>query len=522
MPGPTRRSQVTAGGACAARLLTLVGIECLGLGHTLGTGLLLIYFVYGLAFWTMGLAVLLESGRAAMQADVRSLRWLASFGMLHGSHEWLEAYLLSASHLGVQLPAWFAWLRISLLIISFSMLMAYAVATLRQAPPTFARQALLAATLVFATLALPWVLGTIRTSSTVLWVSSADAASRYLLAVPSAMLTALAMRARAKQEDSRQRHAIASNLEVAAAGFGVYGLSQLVVHALPWFPANTINRDGFLALLGVPIQTLRAISAAVISVGLLRAMQAAEQDRQRLFVDAHQARLASLVQQDALRRDLLRHVVRSQEEERSRIARELHDQVAQLLTAFSLELASLRSKIRRAETVEMVARLQQLSRQMSESLYQLVRDLRPSQLDSLGLIPALKALTSQDFGIKGLDVTVRVSGKPRPLDGLVDTALFRVAQEALANVSRHARAAHAELDLRYEDDRVTLRIRDEGCGFDPGARFFPPRGWGLAGMRERVEGLGGRLELRSAPSLGATVEAVIPLPADRAEEPDYE
>ena len=150
----------------------------------------------------------------------------------------------------------------------------------------------------------------------------------------------------------------------------------------------------------MPIQVLRALTAVVISIGLLRAMQAAEQDRQRLFVDAQQARLAALMQQDALRRDLLRHVVRSQEDERARIARELHDQVAQLLTAFSLELASLRSKLRRAETIDMVARLQQLSRQMSESLYHLVHDLRPSHLDNLGLVPALKALLGQESGLR--------------------------------------------------------------------------------------------------------------------------
>jgi two-component system sensor histidine kinase DegS len=158
---------------------------------------------------------------------------------------------------------------------------------------------------------------------------------------------------------------------------------------------------------------------------------------------------------------------------------------------------------------------------MSESLYQLVRDLRPPQLDSLGLVPALRALVSQDHRTQDLDVNVRVSGSSRQLDGLIDTAMFRVAQEALANVARHAHTGHADLDLQYEPDRVTLGIRDEGCGFDPAADFFPPRGWGLAGMRERVEGLGGHLELRSAPSLGTTVEAVIPLRVDRLEDLDH-
>jgi signal transduction histidine kinase len=487
----------------------------------LGIGLLLIYFIYGLAFWAMGLAVLLESGREATQREARSLRWLASFGMAHGSHEWLEAYLKSAAQVGVWLPAWLGWLRIAVLAVSFGLLLAFALASLRKAPPPFRRRAIFGVAVVVSVLAVPCALGTIRTFSIVSWEASADVASRYVLAVPSAALTALAMWQRSRNEGSRRRSAIASNLRLAAVGFAIYAMSQMLVQPLPWFPANTLNQNSFVALVGVPVQALRAVTAVVIAAGLLRAMQAAEQDRQRLFVDANQARLAAMVQQDAMRRDLLRHVVRSQEEERSRIARELHDQVAQLLTAFSLELASLRSKLRRAETIEMVARLQQLSRQMSESLYQLVRDLRPPQLDGLGLIPALKALASRDHGTQDLDVNVRVSGASRQLDGLIDTALFRVAQEALTNVVRHAHTGHADLDLQYETDHVTLRIRDEGCGFDPAANFFPPRGWGLAGMRERVEGLGGHLELHSAPSLGTTVEAVIPLGTYRPEDLDH-
>ena len=354
-------------------------------------------------------------------------------------------------------------------------------------------------------------LGLARSPDAVTWIVSLDAAARYMLAVPSALMASLAMWATAHDEASRRRSRIASSLRLAALGFAVYALSQLFVHPHALVPREH-PQPGDLRerSRGMPIQVLRALTAVVISVGLLRAMQSAEQDRQRLFIDAHQARLAALVQQDALRRDLLRHVVRSQEDERARIARELHDQVAQLLTAFSLELASLRSKLRRAETIEMVTRLQQLSRQMSESLYHLVRDLRPSHLDNLGLVPALKALLGQEYGLRGLDVDVHVSGCARQLDGLIDTALYRVAQESLINVSRHAQVNRADLELHYDADQVSLQVRDRGCGFDPAADFFPPRGWGLAGMRERVEALGGHLELRSSPSLGTTVEAVIP------------
>jgi signal transduction histidine kinase len=340
-----------------------------------------------------------------------------------------------------------------------------------------------------------------------------DSAARYVLAVPSAALASLALVGSARSAAARDQARVAANLRLGAIGFAVYGASQALVPPQPWFPASLINHESFLSVTGVPIQGVRAAVAALISFGLLRAMQAVERQRQTDWIAANQARLAAVKQRDTLRRDLLRHVVRSQEDERARIARELHDQIAQLLSAFSLDLGALRSKLKRADLTQTVGRLQEQVRDMSQALYDLVRDLRPSHLDSLGLVPALKFLGSEEYGPKGLEVEVRVTGKPRPLGGLVDTGLFRVAQESLTNVLRHAHVAQAEIEVLYDGDRVCMRVRDRGRGFDPDADFNPPRGWGLAGMRERVEALSGRFALRTAPDEGTTVEAVIPLGA---------
>ncbi|MFH1184320.1 MAG: sensor histidine kinase [Chloroflexota bacterium] len=484
----------------------------------MGTGLLLVYFVYGLAFWAMGLAVLLESGRAASTDQARSLHWLSAFGILHGTHEWLEAYLLAARSLGAPLPAWLDWFRLGLLTTSFGCLYAYALTALRLTRIPSGRRNWQYSLPILASLYLLVAVGSAYRNAPVQWPPVLDAASRYVLAVPSAVLAAVALSAAARADDSRNRPAISANLRLAAGGFAVYALAQVFVHRLPWFPASLVNQETFLSLTGVPIQAVRAVMAALISIGLLRAMQAAEQERQSQLDAAHQERLAALEQQDALRRDLLRHVVRSQEDERARIARELHDQVAQLLSAFSLQLGSLRLKLKRADTTEMLDRLQELTRQMSESLYHLVRDLRPSHLDNLGLVPALKFLLSQEYGPKGLDVTFHVTGHAKPLRGLIDTALFRIAQESLTNVVRHAHVNRAVVDVQYDRDRVTLRICDEGRGFDAAEHFHPPRGWGLAGMRERVESLAGQLSLRSAPSQGTTVEVVVPLDPGKQEE----
>jgi signal transduction histidine kinase len=477
----------------------------------MGIGLLLVYFAYGLAFWAMGLAVLLESGRAPSKGDARSLHWLAAFGILHGTHEWLEAFLLVLRSLGTPLPSWLDWLRLALLSISFSCLYAYALQALTNNASTRGTKYWRSSVVAFVGVALLIALGISQQRGLINWPTLLDAAARYALAVPSAILAAVAVRAASNSEHARDHPAITRNLRLAALGFGGYAAAQLFVHAQPWFPASVINQEALLALLGLPIQAVRGVLAALIAFGLLRAMQAAEQERQQQFVAAHQARLAALEQQDALRRDLLRHVVRSQEDERARIARELHDDVAQLLSAFSLHLGSLRSKLKRPDTTEVLDRLQGLSNQMSQSLYRLVRDLRPSHLDNLGLVPAIKFLLSQEYGPKGLHVTFRLAGNPKPLRDLIDTALFRIAQEALTNVIRHAGVAEAEVAVQYYEDRVTLRISDCGRGFDPAEQFNPPRGWGLAGMRERVEGLGGRLSLQTAVSQGTTIEVVVPI-----------
>jgi signal transduction histidine kinase len=121
----------------------------------------------------------------------------------------------------------------------------------------------------------------------------------------------------------------------------------------------------------------------------------------------------------------------------------------------------------------------------------------------------LKSLLDNDCCPKGIQVTFDITGEQRRLDSLIETVLFRVAQEALANVIRHAQTSAASVHLDYATDAVTLGVLDSGKGFDPNEPLHPPRGWGLEGMRERVESVGGQLSLYSAPGRGTTVEVVI-------------
>ena len=481
--------------------------------------LLVVYFAYGLAFFGMGLTLALETDRSPVLAEARLLRPLAVFGLLHGAHEWLDSYLLQPVSAGMRLPGWLLWLRLGMLTVSFGCLLLYAIRTLQVHPlehsiPTYAGWAAL---VLYVLVIMASAVFTYRTGTTLL-VNIFDVLTRYLLAVPAAFLAAVALRAEGRSALSLGRKRVMVFLTWAAIGFGLYGLSQLFVPAIDMFPARIVNSTFFRISMGFPVQALRALTAVLITLSLFRAMQSVEKERQAQLQAAQQERLDALeriqdelTKREAMRRELLRHTVRAQEEERSRIARELHDETSQVLTAFSLDLATLRTVVCDNNTVKgLVDRLQNLSKEMSQGLYRLVHDLRPAQLDDLGLISALEYL-KDDSKTTGLEISMEIRGKPRRLDSVVETVLFRVAQEALHNVARHAQATNVQIMLVFQSQEITLRIEDAGIGFDPVQSFSPPRGWGLAGMRERIESVGGQLSIESDTGKGTIVEVVVPV-----------
>jgi len=493
--------------------------DCVKVHNPMDQQVFLVYFVYGLAFFGMGIIMTLESGRSPALAQARVLRPLAAFGLIHGTHEWLEAYLIQAKSFGTFLPDWLPWVRISFLVTSFAALFLYGVQMLLLVSPYIPKKRLLRFS-IFGAYALFILINLIRAYiiEPLALSTLVDGIARYLLAIPAAMLAALALHRQGKQalQDGHSRLSI--SLVIAAFGFAIYTLTQFFVRPLDMFPARYINEEAFLLYTGFPIQLIRTVTAILITFGLLRATQSMEVERKTQLFAAQQARLDALEQQEKIRRDLLRHIVQVQEDERARIARELHDETSQILTAFTLELATLRELTKRKPQINnIVDRLQELSRQMSQGLYTMVHDLRPAQLDDLGLVPAIKSLLDGERCPKGLKVDFDISGEQKRIDSLIETVLFRVAQEALTNVNRHAETDSAVVHVDYAPDKIKLRVMDVGKGFDPNEPLRPPRGWGLEGMRERVESVGGQLILQSAPKKGTSVEVVVPLITEQIE-----
>jgi signal transduction histidine kinase len=449
----------------------------------LDQSLFLIFFVYGLAFFGMGLAMAMESWRASSLAEARVLLPLAGFGLIHGTHEWMESYLLQAQSLGTPLPLWLSWLKLGLLVSSFSSLSLFAFQSLRLVPRPvppglkYGRATLVVYILFIATSAgLTYIHGEVPIQYVL------DGMARYLLAVPASTLAALGLFYIGRNANPFN-HTLTGWLSGAALGFSFYALTHLFVHPIAMFPANILNEDSFRAAFGFPIQAVRTVTAIVITVCLLRATQMTDESRKAELLVAQQARVDALEQQQDLRRELLRHTVRAQEDERTRIARELHDETAQTLSAFTLELATLRNEVTRT-----VDRLQELSRDMSQGLYRLVRDLRPAQLDDLGLVPALRFLIEQDCCPHGLHLDFKVEGTPRRLDPLVETVLFRVGQEALTNLARHAQVQEGRVEIVYAGYIESLRLR---AGIRSRRKFSPAARLGI-GRDEGTSGVGRR------------------------------
>jgi signal transduction histidine kinase len=207
-------------------------------------------------------------------------------------------------------------------------------------------------------------------------------------------------------------------------------------------------------------------------------------------------------------RRLGRAVWRVQEDERRHLARELHDGIGQNLTALKHRLAQIAGELgpgQDALRVRMETAIALCSGAL-EDTRQLSRLLRPPILDDLGLVPALQWLGRSIGEASGMAVVVEIDELP-PLGGELQTLLFRVAQEALNNVARHARASSVLLRLVARHGELQLQVIDDGAGFDPSEA----RGSGLGGMRERLRLHDGRLELRSTPGHGTRLRAVVPL-----------
>jgi signal transduction histidine kinase len=217
---------------------------------------------------------------------------------------------------------------------------------------------------------------------------------------------------------------------------------------------------------------------------------------------------------------LSRQLLLAQEEERKKISRELHDEIAQTLTGINIRLASLKTEatVNTKGLQKKISSTQRLVEKSVDIVHRFARELRPAVLDDLGLIPALHSFMKSFAKRTGVRASLTAFAAVEQLDTAKRTVLFRVAQEALTNVARHAQASRVEVSIQKLPDGVCMKIKDDGKSFNIKRASHANGGkhLGLLGMRERLEMVGGSFGVESAPGKGTTVQAQIPLTNHRA------
>ena len=472
-----------------------------------------VYFIYGLAFFSMGLLVAVEGGRSSDVRLRRALPPLAGFGLVHALHEWIEMYVLMGHPSDFEISILWGF---QLATLAFSFISLAAFGSFLLAGSEIARRLIL---LIPIGLQAIWVFGLYnfrgQYSGQILW-DVADTWTRYTLAIPASLLTSIGLIV--QQRAFRRSGLIRFGQDAlwAAITFAWYGLfGQFFAKATPLFPSNVINQQTFVDLFGFPIQMFRALMAVAAAVFVIRFLRAFKVEADRKIADLQQARLEESQQREIMRGELFRRVVAAQEAERQRIARDLHDETGQALTAIGMGLRGLSGKLsgRNKDALITLHKLETLSADSLRELQRLMTDLRPSHLDDLGLSAALRWYSTKVQEHSPLHIRVDIHGEECDLDDAVKITIFRIIQESLNNIIKHAQATHVNIHLHFEERNVRISVFDNGVGFNRDQvqqRRTNRPSLGLAGMEERALLLGGTVTVQSRPGYGTEVEALIP------------
>jgi signal transduction histidine kinase len=275
---------------------------------------------------------------------------------------------------------------------------------------------------------------------------------------------------------------------------------------IPPLPADEIGR------LGAAFERMRVQLAASMDdiTRTNQQLEARVAERTRELQAAHQ----ELQAKDELRGKLLRKVITAQEEERKRLARELHDETCQKLAALGIQLDTARAADSPDTLRERLDKARTLATRTLSDVHRVIFDLRPSVLDDLGLLAAIRWYAQRQLEPRGMAVRCDFPDLDLHLPAEIETALFRTVQEAVNNIARHSNAENALIEIDRGRDGLTIEVEDDGVGFDLGeatSTVDSGRGLGLTGLRERMELLGGMADIDSSPGDGTRVRFTVPL-----------
>jgi signal transduction histidine kinase len=271
---------------------------------------------------------------------------------------------------------------------------------------------------------------------------------------------------------------------------------------------NDIYQTLRLSRLGVALLSAFSLLALVMYLRQSSALDRHRQEQQHL-VQAERDRLeVEVAQRTAELTELTHHLQTAREDERSRLARDLHDELGALLTSAKLDAARIKSRLA-GTAPEALERLSHLVETLNSGIAmkrRIIEDLRPSALSNLGLVAALEILTREFAEQSGIKVHHAL--EPVPLEADAELVVYRLVQEAITNITKYAKAKQVWVGLATQAGQVQVSVRDDGVGFDTSAQ--PGSAHGLMGMRFRVEAEGGTLALQSAPGEGTLIRVSLP------------
>ncbi len=254
---------------------------------------------------------------------------------------------------------------------------------------------------------------------------------------------------------------------------------------------------------------------------LPRELRLLEAAGERILEAAEKARLSEeLVARERQVRALAEQMVHIEELERQRISQELHDEAGQSLLCLRLQLEMLEGRVAGADGLKNeLAEARRLVERTIEDVRRLVADLSPSVLEDLGLAPALRRLVSRFRRLHPMRARLRIRLR-RPLPKRLERVAYRLVQECLSNAGKHSSARHLNIFLEGDDKGLRIRVQDDGVGFQVAQALAQPRGFGLAGIRERVALLGGKVQIHSRPGAGTAVTIELPIPEPESDPGD--
>jgi signal transduction histidine kinase len=435
-----------------------------------------IYFIYGLMFFVVGLAIALQSRLSSRLDLARSLKWLAFFGFLHGFHEWGDLFIpLQAEYLPSAFILVLHYIHLGLLASSFICLFEFGFTLLEPLTYRGWLHILAAGIFIIWTLFVVWPLHVIIPDYET-WHVSADALARYFIGLPGGLLAAYGLRRHTLQRIAPYNvPRIVHALEAAGIAMALYALAAgLIVPAVPFFPGNWLNSDTFTHYLLIPPQLIRAVIGLAIAVTTIRFLEIFNIEISRQIEKMEKQQILAV--------------------ERERIARDLHDGAIQKVYTAGLLVRSAQNLV--AVETPLAGRLSTAVGVLDDAIGDLRQNLmnlnEPDQLRE-PFISALRKLATDPRFISLVEVSVKVElpeSEDLPSDRCVH--VLAIVREALANAIRHSHARHVQITAGQFAEQLQLIIQDDGIGIP--AQVI--EGNGLRNMRDRATLLHGQLSVK--------------------------